>query len=99
MKRLLLTLLRWHALVAHAPGYDTWHESRFLERWADPRAVAALRAAFAHYDREDLWQALSGTMDLFRWVAQETAGRLEYPYPTQADAYAADLVQTLYADR
>jgi len=49
MKRLLLRALEWHA---HAldPTVDTWHAGRFLEQWADPRAVNELRSAFARYD-------------------------------------------------
>jgi hypothetical protein len=34
-------------------------------------------------------------MDLFRWVAIETASRLGYPYPMPADEYSTGLVKTL----
>ena len=40
MKLQLLRMLEWHARVGD--GRDTWHNGRFLESWADPRAVAEL---------------------------------------------------------
>jgi aminoglycoside 6-adenylyltransferase len=93
MKRLLLTMLEWHAGAASGWSADTWHNGRFLEQWADPRAVDGLRQAFAHYDRADVQRALIATMDLFRWLATETAGRLGCPYPASADEHATALVR------
>jgi aminoglycoside 6-adenylyltransferase len=96
MKNLLRQMLEWHAHAMHGPDYDTWMRGRFLEEWADPRALQALRASFAHYEEADVWRALSVTMDLFRWLAVETAGKLNYPYPTSADVHTTELVQAFY---
>ncbi|MBU0492191.1 MAG: aminoglycoside 6-adenylyltransferase [Chloroflexi bacterium] len=96
MKGLLRQMLEWHARATHGRDHDTWMRGRFLEEWADPRAVAALSAAFAHYDEADVWRALFVTMDLFHWVAAETAERLGYPYPAEAKAHATELVRLLY---
>ncbi len=68
-------MLEWHARSVD-PAVDTWHEGRFLERWADPGALSALEKAFAHYDVRDLARALWETTDLFQSVADETARRL-----------------------
>jgi hypothetical protein len=35
-----------------------------------------LRVAFAHHDTADVRHALVATMDLFRWLARETAQAL-----------------------
>jgi aminoglycoside 6-adenylyltransferase len=93
MKRLLLAMIEWHAGAASGWRDDTWHAGRFLEQWADRRAVDGLRAAFAHYDSADVRRALFATMDLFRWLATETAERLGYPYPEPADHHVTGLVQ------
>jgi aminoglycoside 6-adenylyltransferase len=93
MKRLLLAMIEWHAGAASGWDADTWHNGRFLEQWADPRAVEGLREAFAHYDAADIRRALLVTMNLFRWLATEAAGRLGYPYPTSADEQVTALVQ------
>ncbi len=93
MKRLLLQMMEWHAHATRSWDYDTWFQGRFLEEWADPRALAGLRDAFAHYDADDIRRALFATMDLFRWLAMETAERLGYPYPTVGDARATELVR------
>jgi len=85
MQRLLLTMMEWHALAAHNWKYDVWFRGRFLEEWAEPEAVKKLRGAFAHYDREDIKRALLVTMNLFSRLATETATKLAYTYPIEAD--------------
>ena len=57
LKGLLRRMLEWHAQSPAGGGKDTWLRGRFLEEWADPRAVQALKDAFAHYDLEDVWRA------------------------------------------
>jgi aminoglycoside 6-adenylyltransferase len=75
MKWRLVTLLEWHARALD-PATDTWHEGRFLERWADPGALAALERAYAYYDLRDVARALWETIDLFQGLEEETARRL-----------------------
>jgi aminoglycoside 6-adenylyltransferase len=87
MKSFLLRMIEWHARSLHGWDYDTWDHGRFLEEWAEPRVIEALRPAFARYDAADAWRALLATMALFRSLAKETAGRLGYPYPAQVDSY------------
>jgi aminoglycoside 6-adenylyltransferase len=76
-------------------AYDTWHSGRFLEEWADPRIVARLRHAYAHYDAAEIRRALLATMDLFRLVAQEVTASLDYQYPTEEDAHIVALVASV----
>ena len=94
----LLRMIEWHARATNGWEYDTWHGGRFLEQWADGRVVKDLEGAFAHYDEKDLWRGLSAMMDLFRWVAVETAARCKYPYPTSADEHATELVQSMFSE-
>jgi aminoglycoside 6-adenylyltransferase len=68
-KRLLLELARVHARTREdAP--DTWHSERFAERWADPRALAAIWADAA--GPEELGAALMRVCDAFDALAAET---------------------------
>jgi len=97
LKERLVTLLTWHAHAIHGPSYDTWMRGRFLEEWADPRAVQALAGAFAHYDAADIARALLVTMDLFRWLALETARHWEFSYPTAGAQSAAEQAEHLLA--
>jgi aminoglycoside 6-adenylyltransferase len=99
LKRLLLRMMEWHARATKGPDYDTWQLGRFLEEWADHRALAGLRDAFAHYDEEDVRRALLATMDLFRWLAIETAERLGYPYPSVADERVTEWVKAYLEGR
>jgi aminoglycoside 6-adenylyltransferase len=75
MKTRLVTLLGWHARAVD-PSVDTWHDGRFVERWADPGALAALESAYARYDLRDVARALWATIDLWQGLEEETARRL-----------------------
>jgi aminoglycoside 6-adenylyltransferase len=99
LKQLLRQMLEWHARASRGPSTDTWMRGRFLEEWADPRAVAALPAIFAHYEAQDVWRALLATMELFRWLAVETAELLDYAYPSFGAERAAQLVHKLFSER
>ncbi len=77
MKARLATLLGWHARAVDS-AVDTWHSGRFVERWADPGALAALEKAFAHYDVRDVARALWETIDLWQVLEEETASRLGF---------------------
>jgi aminoglycoside 6-adenylyltransferase len=83
--RALLPMLAWHAKAQRGWDFDTWHGGRFLEKWADARAVEALPKVFAHHDQEDFTNSLFATMRLFGWLAQETAKSLEIAYPHEAE--------------
>ncbi|NBD35360.1 MAG: aminoglycoside adenylyltransferase, partial [Chloroflexi bacterium] len=99
LKHLLHQMLTWHTHATQPDEVDTWMRGRFLEEWADARAVAALPEIFAHYDEEDVWRALLSTMELFHWLAVETATALGYSYPHAGEAHARDLVQEMFAGR
>jgi aminoglycoside 6-adenylyltransferase len=95
MKARLLAVLEWQARSRDGGDADPWFGGRFLERWADPEVVEALRSAFARYDTADIVRSLRATMDLFRRQATDLAVRLELPYPARADEVATQLVEEL----
>ena len=99
MKEILLQVTEWHAWASHGLECDTWSGGRFLEEWADPRVVAGLRDAFACYDAGDAWRALFVSMELFRWLATETAERLGFPYPGSADQSVTEWVTGCFTER
>lgn len=68
LKSRLVTLAREHAR-RRDPAADTWHRDRFVERWADPRAVAALWVNAASPD--ELPTALLRLCDAFDTLASE----------------------------
>jgi aminoglycoside 6-adenylyltransferase len=102
MKGLLLQVIEWQTDLT-AASTDHWFDGRFLEQWAEPSTLTALRDSFAHYDPDDVARALAATMDLFRRHASDLAVRLELPYPADADDAAtrlvSELLQPVNADR
>lgn len=95
----LLQMIEWQARTAEGAALDTWHQGRFLEEWADPRALAELRGALAHYDAEDTWRALTASMDLYRRLTHEVAANLGYPAPDAAEEHPTALVRQIAAER
>lgn len=89
----LLPMLRWHARVVH--DREPWYAGRFLEDWADERALEDLQHAVATYDERQCWRALVAATDLFRWTARETTADLECTYPESVDDRITGFVQEL----
>jgi len=99
MKTSFILRARWHALATHGWNYDIWFRGRFLEEWVHPQALKGLQSAFAHYDEDDTKGALLAAMDLFRWIAMETAEKLSYPYPTKADEHVTKWIRTCLSQK
>lgn len=89
LKGLLHRMLEWHAHATKGDQFDTWLRGRFLEEWADPRAVEQLRKTFAHYDAADISLALRETMKLFRWLEDETAALWSFSIPIDEEKQTA----------
>ena len=81
MKRHLLRMLEYHAHVTHGWDYDTWHDGRFLDKWAEQDVKAMIPNTFAHYDKDDCGKSLLATMDLYHALAVQVAEALEFEYP------------------
>ena len=95
MKQHLLTMLEWHA-AAQTDQRDIWYDGRFLSEWADPQAMDKLPATFAAYEAADLQRALFATLDLFRRLAHEVAGKLDYAYRPQTDQFVDDHIRSMW---
>lgn len=93
MKDRLLQMIVWHRRVTATEPVDTWHSGRFLDSWGDPRVLRDLAGTFARYEVASVWQALHATVELFRRLGQEVAGRLGYTYPHAGDTHVTDLLQ------
>ena len=96
LKQHLLRLIECHA-AAQRDGRDIWYDGRFLNEWVDEHVAAALPATFAAYNVVDLRRALFATTDLFSRLAWETARRLDFIYPVEAERHVADYIRSLFA--
>ncbi len=89
LKILLKDMLEWQAHAVKGEQFDTWLRGRFLEEWADPRAVEQMRSAFGHYEAGDIARSLRVTMDLYRRLEDETAAIWGYSIPLEGEHEAA----------
>ena len=92
MKWRLMRMIEWSTRAKNGWEYDTWHDGRFLERWADPQVIAELPATYAAYELDDLWRGLIASMDLFQRLALETSQSLGYPYPHRGEQCARQII-------
>ncbi len=99
MKYLLRTVLEWHARGSKDQYRDAGLGDESLEHWADVRAVRELGDAFARYHEDEVWRALFATMNLFGWLARETARQSGFSYPVAGETVARELVRELNAGR
>lgn len=97
LKSLLVRLLAWHARAGD-PHCDTWHAGRFIERWADPDALAALPATYARYQPADIARALWATADLFERVERQYAVRTGAPLAVAHQQLRRRLAEIIPAD-
>lgn len=88
---LLMRMIRWHA-ERNGP---VWHRSRFLEEWADPRAVDEMAATWASHDASDIMRALMNMMDLVAWLAGEIAASHALIVPHASERAARQWVRRI----
>lgn len=91
LKTLLLRMLEVYRF--QTAGVDTWHDGRFLERWAGEEIVGELQSCFGHYEREDLLQALISTHKLFARITREIAEAKGFSYPEDSRKCAEEYLE------
>lgn len=74
---------------------DVWHDGRFIDRWADEEIIEELKKCFAHYDRQDILNALLATNTLFERVTRKIAQNRGCIYPDKAALCAKNYLEKM----
>ncbi len=82
MKTKLLRMLEHMTTLSGEQTIDTWHNGRFLEKWAAPSIVQRLQGSFSDYDEQALILALQHQMEVYDDMASQVAARQGISYPT-----------------
>lgn len=90
MKAILLKMIEYYSHALHGENYETWHNGRFIEQWAESWVVNEFHNIYAKYADKDIITALTATMVLFRKLSVETGNKWNYQYPDIGDKYAAE---------
>ncbi len=93
----LLKLMEWQAQAA-AQERDTWYAGRFLDQWADSRAVAALPGVFPQFERESLKAALLALLDVTHWLGEAAASGFGFPFSTATHDEITALVKQILSE-
>lgn len=86
-------LLRVMEIDARMRGEDTWHDGRFMEKWAMEEDIAVMMDCFGKYGRDELFGALKATARLYRKISERAAAALKFEYPDKAARYAMDQLE------
>jgi aminoglycoside 6-adenylyltransferase len=97
-KEFLLRMVEWQTGVRSQWQRDTWHMGRFIDQWADERALKEFNRIYGGYDAASASRAMWASVALFHWLAQETATGLGYAYPIQTQERAAKLIRQAIGD-
>ena len=96
LKLLLVRMIEWSTLASARAKVDTWHDGRFVDRWAPPEVRDRLPSTFGRYQSQDLARALRETGRLYSQLGHQVAEKLGWSYPTEAEQTVWKLVdQTL----
>lgn len=95
LKNLLREILEYDAVIKNGISFDTWHDGRFFDQWADKTVTERLGSAYGSYDNDSLKTALQNTMNLFSEKAAAAAEALAFAYPEEAEKYAREQVNLL----
>ncbi len=95
MKNMLLKMIEIYSHAVNSLTYNTWHSGRFVEQWAEPWIVEEFSEIYAVYSDIDILRALFKTIELYRKLAVETAKRLKYKYPYEAERYALNYLDNI----
>ncbi len=95
LKRCLIQMIEWNAR-SKKNATDTWHMGRYMQEWADPRAWSAYQQAFSRFDLSDSWKGLITSIELFKWLSEETAQNFNFAYPSAIAKHGFQLVFSLH---
>lgn len=95
---ILLRFVEWQAKARSGGAAQTWFGGRYLERWAVPETVTALRGVFAHYEPSDVHRALLAGMALFGELAREVTSAAGMTYDAGAERWVRDWVAARLAE-
>ncbi|WP_068469798.1 aminoglycoside 6-adenylyltransferase [Candidatus Protochlamydia phocaeensis] len=91
----LLKMLEWHAQASHGWRLALPPNGKGMHTWLDDQSWKALNEIFARLDRQESWQALEKTIDLFRQLAIPLSKQMGFAYPHDMDSHLSQFVQKL----
>ncbi|HEY0067879.1 MAG TPA: aminoglycoside 6-adenylyltransferase [Flavisolibacter sp.] len=73
-KGCLVGMLQWHALLKD-PAMDVYYNGRKIHEWCDADLADELRDTFLHTGITDMRRAMLRSMDIYKRLSHEVAGR------------------------
>lgn len=74
----IMQMAKWHIQSQNLPDGMKFDRELLIDDWSDTRVKDALGHIFAKYERNDVGRALYESINLFYWLAAETADKLGF---------------------
>lgn len=78
LKMQLIRMAEWHVRSQERQNEPIRYRDLAVDKWADPRVRYELPKTSPGFDSDDIYRALYAGLNLFYWVAAETAKNLGY---------------------
>jgi aminoglycoside 6-adenylyltransferase len=88
-------MLEWRIEIDHNWSLKPGVQGRGFKQLLPQNIWSAFARTYVSLDIEESWTALDQVIDLFRQVAAEVGGALDYPYPQQVDDQISTYLQAI----
>lgn len=92
---MLRKMIEWHVEVGHNWSLKPGAHGKGLKKLLDPNTWSALESTYAGASLEANWNALFGTVELFRVTSIAVADALGYLYPEKLDSRVTRYLQSV----
>ena len=94
-KKFLLQMLEWNEACKRNWNFSPKDHGKQISDWLDKKYWNELHNCFGRFDKEESWNALINTIQLYQAVAKETAKFLKYEYDEKLDGRMSQFIKDL----
>jgi len=94
-KKFLLQMLEWNEACKRNWNFSPKDHGKQMSDWLDKNYWNELHNCFGRFDKEESWNALINTIQLYQAVAKETAKFLKYEYDEKLDGRMSQFIKDL----
>lgn len=94
-KKFLLQMMEWNEACKRNWNFSPKDHGKQMNDWIDKNYWSELQNCFGRFDKEESWNALMNTIQLYQTVAKETAKFLDYSYNERLDERMFQFIKDL----
>lgn len=88
-------MLEWNEACKRNPSFSMKEHGKQMSDWLNKKYWSELQNCFGRFDKDDSWDALINTIELYQTVAKETVKLLKYKYDEKLDEKMFQFIKDL----